>query len=152
MASDNSKTALVDLIKAIVAVTALPLAVYTIINSLFKEPVITLMAALVTGVLASILVVKYQKVSVNNVITAWLMLIVIAITVWILWPKTVTVEGIVIDVANNPVPNEEVKLIDANGTPRITNTSNTGHYQFRDIPNLDFIQPRTFTPRSIGHR
>jgi hypothetical protein len=133
--SNNSKSAIVDLVKTIVAVTALPLTVYTVTNNFVEKPGITLVAALITALLASALVVRYQNVRIDTVITAWLMLIVAVIAVWILWPKTVTIKGIIVDGANNPVLNEEVKLIDANGSLHIADTGNTGHYQFKSIPN-----------------
>ena len=134
----SSRNSLVDLAKAIVAIAAVPLGAYTIINNFLEQPGITLGIAILTAIAASIYMVSSQRTNIRDLIIAWLTLIVIALAVFVIWPKTVTVQGTITDTANNAVPNEEVKLIDANGVLRVTNTDNAGNYEFKDVPNGTF--------------
>ncbi len=51
------------------------------------------------------------------------------------WPETVTVEGVIRDTAGAPVSGEKVALVDVNCVRRETDTDDTGHYRFQDVPH-----------------
>ena len=135
---NGPRSSLAEWAKVITAIIGVPILAYTIINNYFERPSITIAVALITAILASVYMVRYQRATINSIIITWLALVVVALAVFVVWPKTITVEGTIVDTTSNPVPNEEVKLIDVNGVVRITNTDKAGCYQFNDVPNRSF--------------
>jgi hypothetical protein len=132
--SSNRKSSLVEIFKAVVAILGVPLALFAIVDSIIGQPITSLIVALITAVIASVLVVRYGWTGVMEIIIAWLAMAVVVLFGFVIWPTTMTVEGLVRDEAGNPVSNEEVVLFDCGGRRYETQTDTEGHYQFTGVP------------------
>ena len=133
----NRQAQLVEIAKAIGAIVGVPLVLFTLVNNFVEQPVVALVAALITAALASVWVVRSRRIAITQVVVAWLALIVVVLAgfvIWLIWPKTMTVEGIIRDTAGNPVNNEEIVLFDLSGRRYETKTNAEGYYQFVDVP------------------
>ena len=130
----NRGSSLIEIFKAVGVIVALPLALFAFANNIVAQPVIALVVALITAVLASAWVVCSGWTGITEVIVAWLTLIVVVLAGFVIWPRTIAVEGIIRDTAGNPVSNEEVVLFDLSGRRYETKTNAEGHYQFIDVP------------------
>jgi hypothetical protein len=129
---------ILDVAKAIGAVLGVPLALFAVVSSIVDQPLIALAVALIIAILISIRVVYIHWTGLLEVIVAWLALIVVILAGFIIWPKTMTVEGIVCDTASNPVSNKVVVLFDRSGRRYETKTDSEGHYQFTDVPTGNY--------------
>lgn len=142
--SGNHKTQLTELAKAVGAILGVPLALFAVVNSIFEQPLISLIVALITAVLVSVWVILSRWISIREIITAWLALAVVILAGFVIWPRTMTVEGFIYDTAHNPVSNENVRLFDRNGRIYETQTNTEGYYQFTDVPSGKYkVQVRT---------
>jgi hypothetical protein len=131
----DEKNSWMDVVKTLGGIIALPLALFAIINQIINNFSVAFTAGLILAIAASFLFVKKKTVELVWVVVAWLSLIVIGMAVFLIWPKTITVEGIVRDTAGDPVIRERVVLTDYKGASYETHTDGTGYYQFKDIPN-----------------
>lgn len=132
--SDNSQAQLVEIAKAVGPILGGPLAIFAIVNGIVAQPITALIVALITAVLGSVLVVYYGWSGITQMIVAWLALIVLVLAGFVIWPRTMIVEGIISDTAGNPLSNEEVVLIDVFGVIHQTETDTVGYYQFKNVP------------------
>ena len=132
--SENRRESLVKVAKALTAILGVPLALFAIISSIVNQPLIALVVALVTAILASILVVYACWAGFLEVVVAWLALTVVVLVGLVIWPDTMTVEGTILDVAGTPVSREKVVLVDIYGVSRETRTDDQGHYRFKRVP------------------
>jgi hypothetical protein len=130
----NRRSSLIEIFKAVGAIVALPLALFAFASKIVAQPVIALVVALITALLISAWVVRSDWTGIPEMIIAWLTLIVVVLVVFVIWPKTMAVEGIIRDTAGNPVGDEEVVLFDFSGRRYETKTNAEGHYQFIDVP------------------
>jgi len=124
----------IEIFKAVGAIVALPLALFALANSIVAQPVIALVVALITAILASAWVVWSDWTGITEVIVAWLALLVVVLAGFVIWPRTMTVEGTVLDTAGDPVSREKVVLVDVDGVRRETSTDAEGHYKFKRVP------------------
>jgi hypothetical protein len=131
----NRQSSLIDIFKAVGAIVALPLALFALANSIVAQPVIALVVALITAILASAWVVWSDWTGIMEVIVAWLALLVVVLAGFVVWPSTMTVEGTILDTAGDPVSREKVVLIDVYGVSRETRTDAEGNYQFKRVPS-----------------
>ena len=136
MSTDTSNRIeqLVEIAKALGAILGLPLALFAVMNSVVAHPTISILVAMVTAFLISIWVVSTKWTGIKEVVIAWLSLIVIVLAGFVVWPRTMTVEGIISNTENNPVGNLEVILLDYSGRRYETKTNAEGYYQFKDVP------------------
>jgi hypothetical protein len=125
---------LVEKAKAIGTVLGVPLALFTVISNIVAQPLIALVVALAMAILVSVLVVRSHWAGITEVIIAWLSLIVITLAGFVIWPKTMMVEGVIWDPAGNSVSHEKVVLFDYSGRRYETTTNAEGYYQFKDVP------------------
>ncbi|GAB4582144.1 MAG: hypothetical protein Fur0022_49000 [Anaerolineales bacterium] len=131
---DTKKDAFIELVKAVGAIAALPIAIYSVVNLIIENPGVTFIVAIILATLASIFMVKNQGAKPSNIIIAWLILIVLGLLLYIFWPRTMSVEGIVVDPSGNFLASENVSLVDVNNIRRETKTNAQGHYQFNNVP------------------
>jgi uncharacterized protein YraI len=131
---DNRKASLIDMFKAVGTIVALPLALFALTNSIVAQPIIALVVALIIAILASVWVLLSCQTDIQEVIIAWLILIVVVLAGFVIWPKTMIVEGIIRDTVGNPLSNEKVVLFDRSGRRYETKTNVEGRYQFIDVP------------------
>jgi hypothetical protein len=131
----NNKAQLTEMVKAVGAVLGVALALFTVVNSIIAQPITSLVVALVAAALVSAWLVLSHWVSITQVITAWLALAVVVFAGFAIWPRRMTVEGLVYDTARNPVTNEEVLCFDRSGRRYETRTNAEGYYQFIDVPS-----------------
>jgi formylglycine-generating enzyme required for sulfatase activity len=145
--SSKRESSVVEIFRAIGAIVAVPTALFGLANSIFSQPIIALVVAMITAVLASIVVVRCGWTGITEVITAWLVLTVIVVIVlasFVIWPKTMTVEGIILDEEGNPISNEQVTLFDRSNRRYETKTDTEGYYQFIEVPSGKYrVQVRT---------
>lgn len=132
--SSERKAPLIEIAKAIGPILGVPLALFAVISNIVEQPIIALIVALVTAALASVVVVRSGWTGITEVVVAWLALIVVALAGFVIWPRTMTVEGIIVDTAGTPVRNEEVVFFDRSGRRYETRTNAEGYYQFIDVP------------------
>ena len=141
---DDQKTELTDMVKAVGAVLGVALALFTIVNSSIAQPITSLVVALIAAVLVSAWLVFSRWFSITQVITAWLALAVVVLAGFVIWPRTMTVEGVIYDTVGNPVRDEQVILFDRSGRRYETKTEAEGYYQFIDVPSGKYrVQVRT---------
>ncbi len=132
---DTTKNSqLIDFLKTIGTVLGVPLGLFAIINTIFQQPIISLVVAGVTLVFLSIGVAYFWKINIAYLAIAWLSFSVIILLGFVIWPKTMTLEGFVNDLEGNPVVNETVKYFDYTGRTYETQTDQVGFYQFVDVP------------------
>ncbi|MBI1877222.1 MAG: carboxypeptidase regulatory-like domain-containing protein [Chloroflexi bacterium] len=134
----NQRDQLVEKIKAIGAILGVPLALFAIVSNIVTQPIIALVVALVTLITLSVWAVYTHRIGITGVIIAWLTLFVIALAAFVIWPKTMTVEGVILDSTGNPVSNEQVVLFDYSGRRYETTTNSEGSYQFKDVPTGEY--------------
>jgi hypothetical protein len=130
--------------KATAVVLLLAVGVFVLII-LAEQSIIAWGVVLVTAILAPVCVVYFGWTGIKEMIIAWLILIVLVLAGLAIWPKTITVEGTILDTAAIPVSYEKVVLIDAHGLRRETRTDDEGHYQFKGVPR------GTYRVRVRGH-
>jgi alpha-glucoside transport system substrate-binding protein len=141
---DDQKTQLTDMVKAVGAILGVALALFTVVNSIIAQPITSLVVALIAATLVSAWLVLSRWVSITQVITAWLALAVVVLAGFVIWPRTMTVEGVIYDTVGNPVRNEQVILFDRSGRRYETKTDAEGYYQFIDVPSGKYrVQVRT---------
>ena len=133
-ARQRAERQIVDVARAIGAIFGVPLTLFAIISSLINQPFIALVVALVTAILVSIWVVYTRWTGFLEVAVAGLALIVVVLAGFVIWPRTMTVEGTILDTAGISVSHEKVVLIDVDGVHRETSTDSEGHYQFKRVP------------------
>jgi hypothetical protein len=131
----NTSNSVNNVLKSIGAIAALPLTIFALVKMVVDNPVITLVVALLTAIIASAFVVTIWKAKIEGVIIAWLILIVAMLGFFVIWPTTMTVEGTVRYTTGEPISNEKVVLIDIYGISHETQTSETGYYRFENVPN-----------------
>jgi len=124
-----------NILKSIGAIAALPLTIFALVKTVVDNPFITLAVALITAIIASIVTVSIWKVKIGDVIIAWLILIVAMLSIFVIWPTTMTVEGTVRYTTGDPINNEKIILIDVYGISHETRTNETGYYRFEKVPN-----------------
>jgi hypothetical protein len=108
----NRKAPLIEIAKAVGLILGIPLALFAIVSSVVEQPIIALVVALITAVLASVWVVRSSWTGITEVVVAWMALALIVLAGFVIWPRTMTVEGTISDTAGNPVSNEVVVLFD----------------------------------------
>lgn len=131
--STNSKSPSREFFEVIGAVLGIPLVLFTIVNSISEQPLIALIVTLITAVLLSIWL-YFRGISFTYIIIAWLSLTVIILLAFVIWPKTMTLEGYVNDTSGNPIAYETVNFFDYTGRIYETKTNQSGFYQFVDVP------------------
>jgi hypothetical protein len=119
---------------AIGAIAGVPAVLFTIINNFVEQPTIALVVALITVALASACAVHFSGIGIMEVIVAWLTLIVLVLAGFVIWPRTMTVEGTIHDTAGNPVSNEVVLFFDSSNRRYETRTKTDGYYKFTNVP------------------
>jgi hypothetical protein len=129
----NRKAPLIEIAKAVGPILGVPLALFAIVSTVVEQPIIALVVALIMAVLASVWVVRSGWTGITEMIVAWLVLIVVILAGFVIWPRTMTVEGIIRDTTGNPVRNEVVVLFDRNNKKYETKTNTEGHYQFTEV-------------------
>ncbi|MBN1992146.1 MAG: carboxypeptidase regulatory-like domain-containing protein [Anaerolineae bacterium] len=133
--NNNRGKAIIEIVKAIGAVLGVPLALFAVITNFVDKPITALIVAIGLAVLMSIWVVYSGWTSTMGMAFAWLGLIVIVLAGFVLWPKTIMVEGIIRNTSGNPVSNVKVVFFDRSGKRYETSTDVEGHYEFTDVPN-----------------
>lgn len=136
--SGNQQAQLVDIARAVGAILGVPLALYTIINGIIEQPLVSLAVAVVAAILASFWVVLAHRRSISGVIIAWLALGVLVLAGFVIWPRTMTVEGTVRDEQGNPIANELVVFYDCSNRKYEVRTDAQGFYQFVEVPSGEF--------------
>jgi hypothetical protein len=134
----NRKTSLIDIFRAVAAIVGVPLALFALSNGIVANPILALVVALITAALASACVVQSGWTGTTEVVVAWLALIVVVLVGFVIFPKTMKVEGIIRDPAGNLVSNEKVMLFDRSGRRYETKTNTGGYYQFTDVPTGNY--------------
>ena len=124
-----------NILKSIGAIAALPLTIFALVKTVVDNPVIMLVVALITAILASVFVITQWKVKIEGVIIAWLILIVIILGFFVIWPTTMTVEGTVRYTTGDPITGEKIVLFDVYGVSHETQTNEIGYYRFEKVPN-----------------
>jgi LysM repeat protein len=143
--SDDRRNQLVEIAKAIGAILGVPLALFTVVNSIISQPISALVVAIVTAIFASIWMVHSGRIGITGVGIGWLSLIIVLLAGFVLWPRTMMVEGTISNTAGDPLSNEIVVLIDINGISRQTNTDAKGYYQFKNVPTGQYkVRVREF--------
>jgi len=130
----NNKTQLVEIVKTVSAILGVPLALFAVTNSVIEQPLISLVVAIIAAVLISVWVVLSGWANITQIITAWLALAVVVLAIFVVWPRTMTVEGRISNTAGNPVSNEKVILFDLSNRVYETKTDAGGYYQFTQVP------------------
>ncbi len=133
--SDDNKTQLIEIAKAVGVILGVPLTLFAVVNSLIEQPVISLVVALLTAGLASIGAVRSQWANLTQVVIAWLALAVLVLTGFVIWPKTMVVSGLILDAAGRPVSQETVRLFDNSGKVYESKTDGEGYYRFAEVPS-----------------
>jgi hypothetical protein len=136
--SNNSQAQLVEIAKAVGAIVGVPLALFVLANNIVEQPIIGLVVALIAAVLASVWVVHSGWTGITEVVIAWMALALMVLAGFVIWPKTMTVEGTIRDTTGNSVNNEVVVLFDRSGRRYETETNAEGYYQFTDVPTGDY--------------
>jgi hypothetical protein len=131
---DSNKTQLVDIAKTVGAILGVPLALFAVTNSVIAQPITSLVVALIAAILISVWVVLSGWANITQIIVAWLALTVVVLAVFVIWPRTMTVEGHISDLAGNPVSNENVELLDVSNRMYKTETDADGYYRFTQVP------------------
>ena len=141
---DDQKTQLTDMVKAVGAILGVALALFTVVNSIIAQLTTSLVVALIAAALVSAWLVLSRGVSITQVITAWLALAVVILAGFVIWPRTMTVEGVISDTVGNTVRNEQVILFDRSNRRYEIKTDAEGYYQFIDVPSGKYrVQVRT---------
>jgi hypothetical protein len=133
--SEPSPNRLMEVVKALGAVLGVALTLFGIISGISGQPLIALVVALVVAILVSVWVVYTGWTGLLEVVVAWLVLIVIVLAGFVVWPRTMTVEGTVCDTAGTLISHESVALVDLYGVRRETFTDAEGRYQFKGVPS-----------------
>ena len=142
--SNNHRAQLTEIAKAVGAILGVPLALFAVLNSIIAQPITSLVVALIAAALASVWIVLSRWTSITQIITAWLALAVVVLAGFVIWPRTMTVEGFICDTAGNPVSNEAIRLFDCSGKIYETKTDIEGYYQFTGVPSGKYrVQVRT---------
>ena len=144
--SEPSPNRLMEVVKALGAVLGVALTLFGIISGISGQPLIALVVALVVAILVSVWVVYTGWTGLLEVVVAWLVLIVIVLAGFVVWPRTMTVEGTVCDTAGTLISHESVALVDLYGVRRETLTDTEGRYQFGGVPY------GTYTVIARGHQ
>jgi formylglycine-generating enzyme required for sulfatase activity len=131
---DSNKTQLVEIAKTVGAILGVPLALFAVTNSVIAQPIASLFVAIIAAVLISVWVVLSGWANITQIITAWLALAVVVLAGFVIWPRTMTLEGRISDSAGDPVGNETVILFDLSNRVYETNTDAEGYYQFTQVP------------------
>lgn len=136
--NDNAQVsqpnAVKDMASVLGAILGVLMALSTIVGLVVDQPLIALGAAFAAAVLISIWTVYVRWANFLQAAAAWVLLITIALAVYIIWPKTMTVQGIVRDTADVPLDREKVVLSDRGNIKHEDETDAEGHYQFLDVP------------------
>ena len=132
---ENNEAQIVKMAKAIAAILGVPLALFAVVNSIVEQPLISLLVAFIAAILVSAWVVLSRRIGITGVIIAWLALAVVVLAGFVVWPQTMTVEGLIYDSADNAVTNEEVIFFDRSGRRYETKTDAEGFYQFAEVPS-----------------
>lgn len=130
----GGKRQLSDILKATAAIVGAPLALFAVINNIVAQPIAALIVALIMAALASVWVFRSGRTGVTELLVAWLALVVVVLAGFVIWPRTMVVEGVIVDTAGNPVRSEAVVLVDVDGVVRQAETDAVGYYQFRNVP------------------
>jgi hypothetical protein len=131
---DGNKTQLVEIAKTVGAILGVPLALFAVTNSVIAQPIISLVVAIVAAIFISVWVILSGWANITQIITAWLALAVVVLAGFVIWPRTMTVEGHISDAAGKPVVNENVELRDVDNRTYNTETDADGYYQFTQVP------------------
>lgn len=132
--STKKQSSLVEFAIAFGAIFAIPLALFTFVNNIAQQTIISLIAAVLTGIVFTIWLIYTRKMNWAYLSVAWLLLIVIGLIWFAVWPDTMTIEGYVSGTNGDPVTNETVKFYDYRGQVYETQTDKDGFYQFVDVP------------------
>jgi len=142
--SKEKESPLIEFLKTLGIVLGVPIALFSVINSIFAQPTVSLVVAIITGVVLSVWLAYSHKINFSYLAIAWLSFAVIILLGFVIWPKTMTLEGYVNDSNGNPVSNETVMFFDYTGRTYETRTDATGFYQFVDVPTGKYrIRVRT---------
>ena len=95
--SNEKKSPLVEFLQTIGVVLGVPIALFTIVNSIFQQPTVSLIVAIITGFVLSIWLAYSRKINFAYLAIAWLSLIVIILLGFVIWPNTMILEGFVYD-------------------------------------------------------
>ena len=136
---ENKQSQALQIIKAIAAIVAVPVALFALMNNMISNSAITLAVALLLAIVLSYLVVRFWKANVLTIVVAWLIIGFAALAVFVIFPKTIVVEGNILDAAGDPIGHEKVTLTDVYGIARETITDDVGHYQFKNVPNDAYV-------------
>lgn len=134
MSTDNGsqRERAIETLRVVGLTLGIVATLFTIVTVITEKPVV----ALITAVIGAIAVAVYfvQRGYFIETVVAWLTLIVVGLVIFVLWPRTMTVAGVVYDANNSPISDEEVILIDKNGVRRETKTDQIGYYEFGEVP------------------
>lgn len=132
--STEKQSTLVEFSQAIGAILGVPLVLFALVNNMAQQTAISLVVAVLTGIALTVWLFYVRKMNWTYLAIAWLILIVIGLVWFAVWPNTMTIEGFVSDTNGEPVMNETVKFFDYRGQVYETQTDKDGFYQFVDVP------------------
>jgi len=137
---DNNRNQFIEAAKAIGVILGVPLALFTVINNFFQQPlIVSLLVAIITAILLSAWILYSKWASLTSVLIAWLLFFILVMAVVLVWPRTMKIEGHITDAAGNPIGNEVVRLFDYSGRMYETKTDTQGYYHFLDVPIGKYI-------------
>lgn len=123
-----------DVLKAVTTIVGVPLVLFALAQIFFEQPGVALAAAVITAIMLSVWIIQSSWTGGTEVIIGWLILAVVVLAGFVFWPKTMTIEGVVVEGADVPVSNEEIVLVDDHGIAHEAQTNADGHYQFENVP------------------
>jgi hypothetical protein len=132
--SVNQRRNLIKFIEAVLIILGVPATLFALINAIINQPVIALIVALFMAALAASVAVYWGWVNVATGIISWLVLVVMVLGGFVLWPRTMVVEGVIRTPAGEPVRYENVEFFDFKGLEYQTRTDTGGHYEFVNVP------------------
>jgi len=130
----NHQDQLIEMAKAIAAILGVPLVLFTLVNSFRANLYVSLIVAFLTAILASAWMIRSNWVGITELAVGWLSLIVVVLAFLVIWPKTMTVEGKILDLEGQPVRNKLVVLFDRSNRRYEIRTDEQGLYKFDDVP------------------
>lgn len=119
---------------AIVAIIGLPIAMYEWLTVYFSVGVARLLLPVVFGLFLTGLFLWLKWVSWTGVGVGWLVIIVVVLVIYVVGERQVTVFGLIVDKDGNGWPQKIVVLTDAHHIRRETATTESGAFDFPNIP------------------
>lgn len=131
-------TKFVGILASIGSVSGSLITISGFIAIFLEKPGLGIALAVIVSLVFSWWIVNSGKIGAGEMIIGWVICSVVALAIFVVWPREIIVEGLITEAQGTPVKNEKVVLVDNDGKRYEVYTDDYGRYYFGRVSHGEY--------------